>query len=177
MTTTPLDYAAPAAPDGLGEDWFGEGSVFDSGEQLASALLALAATARRAPASPRMGSAERPPRLPAAVPARMASPVGEPGPELADGSLELVGEFQVAAMPSFRARTPASPAPPRREPAGLQRSPAMPTRAPRAARSGWSIRQSVQMLRTTEEILRRLRDEAAELAWYLAAAASREVDG
>ena len=33
------------------------------------------------------------------------------------------------------------------------------------------------MLRTTEEILRRLREEAAELAWQMAAEVRREVEG
>ena len=43
-------------------------------------------------------------------------------------------------------------------------------------RSGWSIRQSVQMLRMTENALYRLREEAAQLSWQLAALAYRDLD-
>ena len=42
MTRPPFEFPAPAADELLGEDWFGEGSAFDTGEDLATALAALA---------------------------------------------------------------------------------------------------------------------------------------
>jgi hypothetical protein len=44
-------------------------------------------------------------------------------------------------------------------------------------RTGWSIRQGVHILRITEETLVSLREQAAERAWELAAAAYRDTDG
>lgn len=178
MLTTPVDYAAPAGAEVLGGDWFGDGSHFDSGEELAAALLALAA-ADRQPRGSRAGSGEGLAPPPPPLPARVAVAISVPPPEPDDArSLELVGEFQVAAMPSFRLKEPGIPAPASQESSGWQPSSATLPASPRPWRSAaWSIRQSVQMLRTTEEILRRLREEAAELAWQMAAEVRREVEG
>ncbi len=85
-------------------------------------------------------------------------------------AVEQMGEFQVAAMPSFVNR---APDPGARHGVGWQRSPAVVSRPPA---SGWSIRQSVQILRTTEEILVQLREEAAALAWQWASDVHREVE-
>jgi hypothetical protein len=171
LTPPSLGFPAPVAEDLLGGDWFGEGSVFDTGEQLASALLVLAGGRTRQPGGERV--------LPAA-PVSIATRPGHPGgnaagvgmgQEAADAPV-LDGEFQVATMPSALGR----------EPSGWSAHPAAVTRrrwsgaVPGPERRGWSIRQSVQVLRLTEEILSRLREEAAQLTWQLAAAAHRETD-
>jgi len=167
--TPPLEYSAPAAEDLLGEGWFGEGSVFDTGEELAGALMALAGGKVAWPiVSPQAASS-----LAASEPAPPAVDAGQviPGPARAGPPADSFGEFQVATMP----RGPGA------EPSGwAERSPAPFSRrlgaAPRSERGGWSIRQSVQFLRLTEEILYRLREEAAQLTWQLAAATHRETD-
>ncbi len=80
-------------------------------------------------------------------------------------------------MPSFRLKEPGIPAPASRELLGLAAFLGDASPSPRPSRAAWSIRQSVQMLRTTEEMLRRLREDAAELAWQMAAQVRREVEG
>jgi hypothetical protein len=172
VTPPPLEFPAPVADELPGEDWFGEGSVFDTGEDLANALAALAggqmvwpadaldlsgaSVSSRATAG---GSAtDEPAEWPSAGPATPAQPPDE---------------FQVATMPSARAGPPT----------GWSLHPPAPLRGKRRfggaaapERSGWSIRESVQMLRMTEDTLYRLREEAAQLTWQLAAAAHREID-
>jgi hypothetical protein len=169
VTPPPLDFPAPVAEDLLDGDWFGEGSVFDTGEELANALLVMAAVRPDGPRAalvlpaPAIRSEERPAGL-----APRSAPAGSaPGIPEAPG---FDGEFQVATMPSSRAG----------EPSGWAARSAVVTRrrwsggVPGPERRGWSIRQSVQVLRMTEEILIRLREEAAQLTWQLAAAAHRE---
>jgi len=170
--TPPLDLPAPAADDLLGEDWFGDGSVFDTGEDLANALVGLATGELVWPVDTL--------NLPGiAVPA-----AGPPGytvpnqtvPRPPDGPAvppQPADEFQVATMPSAQGGPPPGWA--------LRSSPPIgrPHRLGGGStpeRSGWSIRQSVQMLRMTEDTLYRLREEAAQLTWQLAALAHREVD-
>ncbi|MGO8686029.1 MAG: hypothetical protein ACLQT7_02415 [Candidatus Dormibacteria bacterium] len=169
MTPPPLEFPAPAAEDLLGGDWFGEGSVFDTGEELAGALLVIAAG--------RSGGSLEALALPApGVPPEARHDPADPRRATvgaAQGAAEtggFDGEFQVATMPSARSA----------EPSGWSVRPAAVVRrrwsggTPGAERRGWSIRQSVQVLRLTEEILIRLREEAAQLTWQLAAAAHRE---
>ncbi len=158
--------------DLLGDDWFADGTAFESGEALAHALLALAGAA---PPTPVEG---RP--LPDPVPPRPATGPG-PASVLAPAARPeqpVAGEFQVAAMPSFQARQgPSQPAAEEAEPTGWARvAPPPPARPAGPPRTGWAIRQSVQVLRITEETLLRLREESAELAWRLASAALRETD-
>jgi hypothetical protein len=166
MTT--IEVPAPLGDDVLGEDWFGEGSVFDSGEELAAALLALVSAA---PDAVRDAGAGRE-ATSAAVDAVVVpsgpppAPAGAPQTQLAE---ERLGEFQVAAMPSFVKRAPDRRTSPG---AGWQRS---PSAVSRPQGGGWSIRQSVQILRSTEESLVRLREEAADLAWQWALVVHREV--
>lgn len=162
----PRETAVLPETDVLGEDWFADGTAFESGEALASALLALAGAA--VPAAPAGAPASPPPgRVPAFPP---APPAHREQPAIA--------EFQVAAMPSSQhRREPAAAGGEGEDPSGWARVAAPPPRREGARRSGWSIRQSVQVLRVTEEILLRLREEAAELAWHLASAALRETDG
>ena len=44
------------------------------------------------------------------------------------------------------------------------------------ARGGWSIRHSVKVLKLTEEVLRRLREDAVEVTWRAAAVAVAQVN-
>jgi hypothetical protein len=171
VTPPPLDFPAPVAEDLLGEDWFGEGTAFDTGEDLANALMVLAGGRMEwpvaAPSQPPgpVPTDSRPERLgPSPAPLRPLPGV-TPRPE-------PIAEFQVASMPSSH---------PGGEPSGWgPRAPAVTRRRWSGGvgpeRRGWSIRQSVQLLRVTEQIMARLREEAAQLTWQLAAAAHRETD-
>ena len=170
MTLPPIGFPAAGTEELLGEDWFGAGSVFDTGEDLATALLGLAngevswpvpvlTLPAGAPASP------APPEPPAGGAAIGPAAMAPPSPEHAH-------EFQVATMPSAR-ETPSGWA--GRSPAPVDRR-----RWPREGlphqSTGWSIRQSVQTIRVTEDILSRLREEAAQITWHYAAATHRETD-
>ena len=165
------DASTLVEDDLLGEDWFGEGSPFESGEKLAAALITLARAG--GDGAPEARLALPPPSAPELSPVPPASgPIRRPAPvEPAPG-----GEFQVAVMPSFRADEAGSRTGSEAGSTGWSRAPA-PAPGGRAQRTGWSIRQSVQMLRLTEEALRQLRREAAELAWQWAADALLATDG
>ena len=112
------------------QEWFGEGSAFDSGEELAAALFAIrslvpnSAVAQTATAAKDSKSAE-PEYVTLAKPA--VKPSGSPGWNIVP---QGVGD-----------------------------------------RSRWGIRHSVQLLRSTEEALTRLRNEAVELSWRMASIA------
>ena len=134
------------------DDWFGEGSSFDSGEDLASALFALAGTV-----DPSIGAP-----IPADEPVE---------PVVADGGVEIFdwvepdGTFSPASV-----RPAAAPAAAPRVPQtwGVRNSASeLPPRRPGA--SGWSIRNSVQVLHRTDEVLNRLREEAVLSAFSSAA--------
>ncbi len=170
--TPPFDLPAPAADELLGEDWFGEGSVFDSGEDLATALAGLASGALVWPVA-----ALNLPGVPVAAPGPSEHTLPSQGISWAsDGPAvppQPADEFQVATMPSARGEPPTGWA--LRSPAPLSRQRRLGG-GPAPDRSGWSIRQSVQMLRMTEDTLYRLREEAAQLTWQLAALTHREID-
>lgn len=143
------------------EDWFGEGSAFDSGEELAEALFAMATAVRDQPA-PAAGVATAPP---------LAQPAPIPDTPPHDGVFEVieplapaadVGRVPVAMAP------PATPAPR----TWSVRAPGADPLPPRQqGRSGWSIRNSVQLLRRTESVMRQLREEAVLTAFAAAARA------
>lgn len=153
-----------AADDARAEDdWFGEGSAFDTGEELAAALLALAGTVDPRTGAPAGGVPEEP---------RAAHPAH-------DGSFEILAPFvpglgavngRIAAGPASGrpAAAPAS-APPER---WSVRTPGQPLLPPRlSGRSGWSIRNSVTVLHRTEQVMARLREDAVEAAFLAAAEA------
>ena len=147
--TSPLpDDHAPPADEMADDDWFGEGSAFDSGEGLAAALMAMAGGS----AVEEFESVVREPR-------HSAGFLAGPSPE-----------FQVTHMPSAVA-TPLrerGPAPSR----WFQRT----NEIDRAQRTGWAIRQSVQTLKTTEAIISRLRAEAVDVTWRAAGLAIVHAD-
>jgi hypothetical protein len=159
--TPPAAGFLAADETAIEEDWFGEGSAFDSGESLASALMALVGT-RAVP--PPVSRPEPPPA--SAVAPRQAPPDRPAAPA------PPPGEFQVAAMPSFRRDESTQQSAARASAAGW-RPAARPASAPR---NGWSIRQGVHILRVTEQTLVSLREQAAECTWELAAAAYRDAD-
>ena len=170
MIPPPLTSPVPDADDLLGDDWFGEGSAFDSGEDLASALMVLA--------SAQAGGPVRPLALSPGPIATAEPSVGlqgrRPRPaEPAPAPLEAPDEFQVATMPSSRDREPSGWAGRSSAPVGRR---SWSGAGPGSPRTGWSIRQSVQTLRIAEDTLCRLREEAAQLAWHFAAAAHEETD-
>jgi hypothetical protein len=168
----PLEFPASAPDELLGEDWFGEGSVFDTGEDLATALAALGRGEMVWPVDALDLSGVSVPSLAESTGTTTGYPVAWP-PAGAVTPSQAPDEFQVATMPSSHAGPPTGWA--LHAPNYIGR----PHRLGGAAaseRAGWSIRQSVQMLRMTENTLYRLREEAAELTWQLAALAYREPD-
>jgi hypothetical protein len=172
VTPPPLEFPAPAADELLGDDWFGDGSVFDTGEDLATALAALASGEMVWPVDALdLSGVSVPAPVPAGGPAT-DQPVGWP-PAGSAAPPQSPDEFQVATMPSSRGGLPSGWA--LHAPVSISR-PRRLGGGTTPERSGWSIRQSVQMLRMTEDTLYRLREEAAQLTWQLAALAYRELD-
>jgi hypothetical protein len=134
--------AAPTATISSDEDdWFGEGNAFESGEELASALLAMA---------------EEPEEAEVIAESQLEHTAG--------GQRETFVLLDADALlkPAASSEQPVSAAPPStgsrswsvRAPGAIP----LPPRAP--GRSGWTIRNSVQVLQRTEEIINGLRHEA-----------------
>lgn len=192
----------PPLPEGADdEDWFGDGSAFNSQAELASALLNVD-SGPTAPASP-AGA------LPEAEEAHQepgAGPDGEPDAALQDAE-SLANEFEATPQPtapngqangrgaarhagahfdfvdprdpSGALLEPAPPPPPAPAPPALPtwsvRIPGvqlLPARQP--GRTGWSMDNSVRILRQTEELVARLREQAVVAAF---AAAARALHG
>jgi hypothetical protein len=137
------------------DEWFGEGSAFDSGEDLAAALFALAGTTSRTSVMPA-------PEIiwPVALPEtdqvfeevqRPASLDGARRPGSQNG-----GARGVSSSPgSWSVRSP-----------GEQ---LLPPKV--SGRSGWTIRNSVAVLHRTEDAIAQLREEAVAMAFLAAAEA------
>jgi len=147
-----LDTAPP--PEVEEDDWFGEGNSFESGEELASALLAMATDGSVAAAVVSEPS-----------PTAEAEPVAE-----ADGAFHLFDSN--AAAQQLRERL-AKSEPARYTPRSWSvRTPgaiALPPRVP--GRTGWSIRNSVKVLQHTEEVIEALRTDAVVAALQASARA------
>lgn len=152
MTTA----GAASVPD---DEWFGEGSAFDSGEDLAAALFALAGATRIE-----------------------STPISESvWPELIEDLRppQRDSDFlEVARTKSLdAARRPGS------APSGMRTATTVPgtwsVRQPGeqllpptvSGRSGWTIRNSVAVLHRTEEAIAHLREEAVAMAFLAAAEA------
>ena len=138
------------------DEWFGEGSAFDSGEDLAAALFALAGETR-----------------PDAIPkAEVIWPTAFQAPESDNDFVEVArtGEPDGAGRPESgygRARpSSSSPGSWSVRSRGEQLLP--PTLS---GRSGWTIRNSVAVLHRTEDAIARLREEAVAMAFLAAAEA------
>ena len=137
------------------DEWFGEGSAFDSGEDLAAALFALAGTSQTPAAIP------KPEIIWPGVPAYDADPVFV--------EVERQGGLDEARRPGSQyggARRTASPD------TWSVRSPGEQLLPPKVSgRTGWTIRNSVAVLHRTEDAIAKLREEAVAMAFLAAAEA------
>jgi hypothetical protein len=137
------------------EEWFGEGSAFDSGEDLAAALFALAGVEPRA----------EPAAAEVIVP---LAPVAEADSMFLE--VQRPAAVDAARRPhSTQARPPSPSTSPR---SWSVRTPGTALLPPTVSgRSGWTIRNSVAVLHRTEDALARLREEAVAMAFLAAAEA------
>jgi hypothetical protein len=137
------------------DDWFGEGSAFDSGEDLAAALFALAGTSATTPfreAEVSWPSFVAPDTDPVFVEVERSSGLdGARRP----GSLHGDARGANANSNTWSVRSP-----------GEQLLP--PTMS---GRKGWTIRNSVAVLHRTEDAIAKLREEAVAMAFLAAAEA------
>jgi len=136
------------------EDWFGEGSAFDSGEDLAAALFAMAGA--REVGSP-----------------VVAFPAGRAVDTLVTAPAQPVGDDPEPAAQHVRGAAEADTTDSKPAPRSWSvRSAAADTLPPRQrGRSGWSIRNSVKVLHRTESVMERLREQAVLAAFAAAARA------
>jgi hypothetical protein len=138
------------------DEWFGEGSAFDSGEDLAAALFALAGATRND-----------------AIPkAEVIWPSAFQAPEPESDFVEVArsGELETTRRPGSRygSEGPSSSSPS----SWSVRSPGEQLLPPKVSgRSGWTIRNSVAVLHRTEDAIARLREEAVAMAFLAAAEA------
>jgi hypothetical protein len=140
------------------DGWFGDGSAFDSGEELAAALLELAGT----PTEARALVAEQPASL---FEERMGGDLMfellRPETGRRGGSVETTARARswgaVNTPLTWTVRKPGSIELPQRKP----------------GKTGWSIRSSVAMLQRTEEVLLSLREEAVGATLVAASRAVR----
>lgn len=149
MSSTNGHLPADAAP-AEDEDWFGEGSMFESSEDLAAALFALAGTADPA-AGGQVAPAPRP----------------EHRIESIDPTFEVF-EPLAAGRAAEKAPAPAAPSS-----WGLRKPGTVLLPPKRPGHTGWTIRNSVQVLHQTEEAMARLREQAVTTAFMSAAEAFR----
>lgn len=147
----------------VGADWFGEHAPFDSIAQLAAALPSLEVVT--------------PGLVPSTATTGAAAPPAGADPE--DGELEdeLGQLFEIIRARETDVSAPAaviaesSAAPPPTWSVRIAGVDPLPLREP--GRSGWSMRNSVQILRRAEDLVLRLRQEAVITAFDAAARALR----
>lgn len=153
MSTATVASGATQVPD---DEWFGEGSAFDSGEDLAAALFALAGVAHTDPA-PEVAEVSWP-------------VIAVPETDTVFEEVQRPGSNSEAARPySSRGASTSTSAPPKR---WSVRSPGEALLPPTmSGRSGWTIRNSVAVLHTTEDAIARLREDAVAMAFLAAAEA------
>ena len=142
------------------DEWFGEGSAFDSGEDLAAALFALAGTTR--------SGVSPPPEVIWPTPVAEVAEVADVNPVYVE--VQRSGDFAGARRPGSSSgaamRASASPA------SWSVRSPGEQLLPPKVSgRTGWTIRNSVAVLHRTEDAIARLREEAVAAAFLAAAEA------
>ena len=134
------------------DEWFGEGSAFDSGEDLAAALFALAGVDPR----------HEPPVAEVTVP---VAPVAEPDSMFLE--VQRPNAIDAARRPYS---TPARPSAPSAASSSWSvRTPGAALLPPTVSgRSGWTIRNSVAVLHRTEDAIAHLREEAVAMAFTAA---------
>jgi hypothetical protein len=143
------------------DEWFGEGSAFDSGEDLAAALFALAGTSVKASTTSVPTLSPEISTWPTFV-APDTDPVFEEveRPAGLDGARRPGSQYggargAVSSSNTWSVRSP-----------GEQLLP--PTMS---GRKGWTIRNSVAVLHRTEDAIAKLREEAVAMAFLAAAEA------
>jgi hypothetical protein len=155
-TATVASNGSGQVPD---DEWFGEGSAFDSGEDLAAALFALAGVAHTdiAPIAPAVAEVGWP-------------DFAVPEADTVFEEVERSGSVAEAARPySVRGGSTSTSAQPR---SWSVRSPGEALLPPTVSgRSGWTIRNSVAVLHRTEDAIARLREDAVAMAFLSAAEA------
>jgi hypothetical protein len=141
------------------DEWFGEGSAFDSGEGLAAALFALAGTTRIA-------------AIPKAEVIWSAALEAVQAPDSDNDFVEVArtGGLDTARRPGSLHNGASAP---NNSPGSWSvRSPGEQLLPPKVSgRSGWTIRNSVAVLHRTEDAIARLREEAVAMAFLAAAEA------
>ena len=141
------------------DEWFGEGSAFDSGEDLAAALFALAGATR----------VESIPKVETVWPA-VIQDLRVPQGDSDFIEVARTGSLEGARRPDStsggtRMATTASTTWSVRQPGEQLLPPTV------SGRSGWTIRNSVAVLHRTEEAIALLREEAVAMAFLAAAEA------
>jgi hypothetical protein len=153
MTTETVPSTGVAqVPD---DEWFGEGSAFDSGEDLAAALFALAGVTERS--NPPVDEVVRP---------------VAPLPQADSAFLEVQRPSALAGARrpySSYGRTTAPSASPRNWSVRAPGDALLPPTV--SGRSGWTIRNSVAVLHRTEDAIAHLREDAVAMAFLAAAEA------
>lgn len=146
--------ATPPGAAAADEEWFGEGSAFDSGEDLAAALFDLAGVTRGT-AGP-VAEVIWPPETESAADTDFVEVQRRPGGDVkpAPASKPLTATVSRTSR-SWSVRPPGESLLPRTV----------------SGRSGWTIRNSVAVLHRTEDAIARLREEAVEMAFLAAAEA------
>jgi hypothetical protein len=140
------------------DEWFGEGSAFDSGEDLAAALFALA------------GAVPVPVRSDVIAPAEVVWPISIPDADPVFVEVQRPGALEAATRPgsAYSGAKSASVSPG----SWSVRSPGRQLLPPKVSgRSGWTIRNSVAVLHRTEDAIAQLREEAVAMAFLAAAEA------
>ena len=136
------------------DEWFGEGSAFDSGEDLAAALFALAGTST---------DAVRPAEV--IWPAPVAPPSDSMFEEVARPDA-LAGARRPGSLYGDAKAATATPS------NWSVRSPGAQLLPPKVSgKTGWTIRNSVTVLHRTEDAIAQLREEAVAMAFLAAAEA------
>jgi hypothetical protein len=148
--------AASHTPKPDDDDWFGEGSFFESGEGLAAALFALAGTV-----DPAAGGQVPP----VATVLSSSAEAGFDDEGLFEVLQPLSGNGAGHAAPAVGTTAPSSS--PRAWSVRTPGSLLLPPRRP--GRSGWSIRNSVQVLHRTEDAMSSLREQAVTSTFMAAA--------
>lgn len=133
-----------AAIDEEEDGWFGEGSAFDCGEDLAAALMDLAGTPVEALAADTEARSNFEERAGSDLMFELLRPQQAGSDATIEGMAQPSRWASVNQPQTWSVRTPGS----------LE----LPARKP--GKTGWSIRSSVQLLQRTEEVMLSLREEA-----------------
>jgi hypothetical protein len=138
------------------DEWFGEGSAFDSGEDLAAALFALAGATRE----------DGVPTAEVIWPVDVQMPQSDPVFVEVARTTALDGARRPGSAYNGAGTSSTSPG------SWSVRSPGEQLLPPKVSgRSGWTIRNSVAVLHRTEDAIARLREEAVARAFLAAAEA------